>query len=634
MDQMYAHPWASLTRIFGAGLLAACVFAAPASAQLQVGDELKMTLNGSMGAGYGGSFSDSPGAPTAEANTHSVFFLGQGLLSGSYHDPNFLSFSVQPFYNRNQENTSSASVVNSTGIDASVNLFGGSHFPGSVSYSRAFNEGSQYGLSFPGPTGLSGNGTTQNFDISWSALFPQWPTLTATWANSSSSQSIFGEEGTTDAHIKILDLTSSYDLHGFALSGNFIHQNFNTTFPQFIGNGNSISSNTAYSASVSHVLPWSGSFSTSYYRSNYQSDTSSVLNSGTADTITSTVSVSPTYRLSLNAGFRYYNNLTGALQQDGFPPGGFPITPINVSSNGLVANTFASYNIGKGFILVGYASHGVQRFQDTEYVNNQVGGTLTYSYGRPLFGMLYFSFGMVNTGGNSNQGALAAVGNVALKKQINGWEINANANYAQSVQNSIAWFTTSNYSYGGSIRRRFGANLYWSASAQDARTALTQFTGYSTHSETYITSLSKPRYAISATYSQSNGTSILTTSGTLVPTPLPGQSLVPGELVYGGASYGGSLSVIPIKRFIVNLSWFRLSSNSTSALLNPAPGESPVIYSNNDSNRIYAIATYKFRKMDLYATYWRVNQQISASGLSRVINNNYSISIARWFNIF
>ena len=44
-----------------------------------------------------------------------------------------------------------------------------------------------------------------------------------------------------------------------------------------------------------------------------------------------------------------------------------------------------------------------------------------------------------------------------------------------------------------------------------------------------------------------------------------------------------------------------------------------MIFSNNDSNRIYSQLSYKFRKLNFLATYWRVNQLVSSSGLPRAI---------------
>src|SRR5262249_36339963 len=156
-----------------------------------------------------------------------------------------------------------------------------------------------------------------------------------------------------------------------------------------------------------------------------------------------------------------YDNLFGILQQQGtLPPGSVPITTFNTGINGVTLNSLASYDLGKGFVVVGYANRQTQTFQGVQYDSNQFGATLTYNYARPLFGLLYFSFGMVNTAGNADQGTLGFVGSMGLKKKVHGWDFNADINYAQNVQSSIALFTTSNYSYGGYARKRFGEFVY------------------------------------------------------------------------------------------------------------------------------------------------------------------------------
>ena len=114
-------------RILEAGFVALWVFVASARAQIAVGDEVKMSLNGNIGVGYSGDFGN------AVTSGHGIFGTGMGLLSGSYYNPNFLSFNVRPFYNRNQDNGAYTSVLSETGVDASTSILSGSHFPGSIS---------------------------------------------------------------------------------------------------------------------------------------------------------------------------------------------------------------------------------------------------------------------------------------------------------------------------------------------------------------------------------------------------------------------------------------------------------------------------------------------------------------------
>ena len=461
------------------------------------------------------------------------------------------------------------------------------------------------------------------------ALVPKWPTLTATWANSSSSQTILGETGTTDSHVRTLNFVSTYQLDGFSLFGTYNHQNFDVTFPAFLAGSNmqSESVNNNLSFAASHPLPWNGSFSAAYYRSNYDSSTNTVLNNGTSNTLVGSFGFAPSQKFTFGGDVRHYDNLVGALQNV-IPGGGVPLVPFNVTGDGLSLSVYGTYNIGHGFGLLGYANHSANNFDGVEYTSTQGGGTLTYNYAQPILGFMYFSAGVVSTGNNNNNGNMAGVGSIALKKILKGWDLNADASYSQNVQNSIAWFTTSNYNYGGSVRRRFGQFTYWTTSARDTRTGMTQIAGYNTHTETYMTMISRKGVAVSGSYSQNDGASILTSSGVLVSTPLA-PVLTPGELIFNGTVYGGTVSVSPLRRMAITGSWFRTNSNTYSNVT-----DSGAIYSNNSSNRIYAVMTYKFRKLDFLATYWKTNQEISSSGLPRAIQNNYSFTISRWFNVF
>jgi hypothetical protein len=141
----------------------------PCAAQMQVGDDLRMNLNGNLGFTYAGGINQG-------LSDHSMGFSGNGNLTGSYYNPNFLNFNVDPFYRAD-----SSSVFGNPrrydGRDVEcMNLFS-SHFPGSVSYNRLFNgtsccAGSDIGLCnfLALGTGLAG------------ALIPGWPTLTANYS--------------------------------------------------------------------------------------------------------------------------------------------------------------------------------------------------------------------------------------------------------------------------------------------------------------------------------------------------------------------------------------------------------------------------------------------------------------------
>ena len=216
-----------------------------------------------------------------------------------------------------------------------------------------------------------------------------------------------------------------------------------------------------------------------------------------------------------------------------------------------------------------------------------------------------------------------------MKKKINGWDIAADISYAQNVQSSLALYTTSNYNYGGYVRKRFGEFTYWTASYREVQTGLTQETGYHNRSETALTTLSRRWIGVSGSYSQSNGTSILTTSGQLVPTPVPPLNPL-DQVVYSGVAYGAGLSLNPVSRMVITANWFRVTNETQSTLQT----QNSILFSNNQSDRVYAQLQYNVRKLILRSTYWRVSQVVSASGIPRTNVNTFSFSISRWFNFF
>ena len=140
------------TRILKAGwvLIALTAWVPQGVAQIELGDDVKMNMNGTLGFGYGGSYG------AFGQSSRSLNFNGNGTLSGSYYNPNFLSFNVQPYYNRSQNNADTQSIFDESGVTASANIFSGSRFPGFISYGKNFNGSGEFGI--PGIAGLTTQG--------------------------------------------------------------------------------------------------------------------------------------------------------------------------------------------------------------------------------------------------------------------------------------------------------------------------------------------------------------------------------------------------------------------------------------------------------------------------------------------
>ena len=128
-----------------------------------------MGMCGDLNTGYNGELSRPGGS------SHGLGIRRQWVLQGSFYNPNFLSFSAQPYYNRSQSNSDSGSIFDSSGYNGNVSLFSGSHFPGSISFGQVWDSTGIYGI--PGETGLTTKDSSRNFGIGWSAIVPGLPTL-------------------------------------------------------------------------------------------------------------------------------------------------------------------------------------------------------------------------------------------------------------------------------------------------------------------------------------------------------------------------------------------------------------------------------------------------------------------------
>src|SRR6185437_1075214 len=90
-------------------------------AQMKVG-QLSTHLTGTVSPGYSAEYGNQT------SSSHSWAIAGAGTMSGNYYNPNFQS------------------ITNASGVDISSSIFGGSHFPGSVSYSKAYNNQGNYAV--------------------------------------------------------------------------------------------------------------------------------------------------------------------------------------------------------------------------------------------------------------------------------------------------------------------------------------------------------------------------------------------------------------------------------------------------------------------------------------------------------
>jgi len=611
--------------VFGLLLL----LALPLPAQVQVGDNLNLNLNGIMSAGYNGVYGNLINS------SHGLNVGGNGTLSGSYYDPSFLNFSFSPYYNQSRQNSDSRSIFNDGGFDFTSNLFSGSHFPGSVGFSKSWN--SEGILNLPGLQNYTTQSSGQGLNIGWGAFVPDWPSLTATFSDGHSDYSVPGTDLNGNNTYHNLALRSAYMVGGFNLSAGYNIGNSESNIPVVFGPQtveHVNSDNNSFTFSASHLLPMHGSFGSSFSRSYINSNYLGSGYHGTVDTLNANAGVNPTQKLNFSVGMSYTDSLTGALYQSLLPGsnGGAAssvngVYQSNMSSNAFSVSGITNYVVGHGVQVEADAQRRQQTYLGSSYGANSFGGGITYSAG-VLGGFLSASANVTDSNGDySNGNSIGFSTNLAFSRAIQQWNVSGDFTYAQNVQAYLITYTNSFYVYTGNIRRRLmNGRMVWSASAAGSRSALTAQPNTGNSSQSYSTSLGLHHYTLAGSYAKSSGFGLLGLGG-LNPLP-PGlpPGVIPPEwiLLYGGHSYSFSLGASPVRRLSLGASFSKARSNTSTG----------GVASWNDSEQINGNLNYRLRKLTFSAGYGRLLQGFSASGLPAANVNSFFVGFSRSFNFF
>jgi hypothetical protein len=611
--------------VFGLLLL----LALPLPAQVQVGDNLNLNLNGIMSAGYNGVYGNLINS------SHGLNVGGNGTLSGSYYDPSFLNFSFSPYYNQSRQNSDSRSIFNDGGFDFTSNLFSGSHFPGSVGFSKSWN--SEGILNLPGLQNYTTQSSGQGLNIGWGAFVPDWPSLTATFSDGHSDYSVPGTDLNGNNTYHNLALRSAYMVGGFNLSAGYNIGNSESNIPVVFGPQtveHVNSDNNSFTFSASHLLPMHGSFGSSFSRSYINSNYLGSGYHGTVDTLNANAGVNPTQKLNFSVGMSYTDSLTGALYQSLLPGsnGGAAssvngVYQSNMSSNAFSVSGITNYVVGHGVQVEADAQRRQQTYLGNSYGANSFGGGITYSAG-VLGGFLSASANVTDSNGDySNGNSIGFSTNLAFSRAIQQWNVSGDFTYAQNVQAYLITYTNSFYVYTGNIRRRLmNGRMVWSASAAGSRSALTAQPNTGNTSQSYSTSLGLHHYTLAGSYAKSSGFGLLGLGG-LNPLP-PGlpPGVIPPEwiLLYGGHSYSFSLGASPVRRLSLGASFSKARSNTSTG----------GVASWNDNEQINGNLNYRLRKLTFSAGYGRLLQGFSASGLPAANVNSFFVGFSRSFNFF
>lgn len=600
------------------------VLAARASAQVNAG-ETHLSLNGTLSAGYSDDYSNTLGSD------HSVVGAGQADLSGFYFNPNFLSFDVQPFYNQSRLNSSYQSLTAASGVTASATIFGGSHFPGSVSYSTTYNSSGNFNV--PGLTNFTTHGNNDTLAINWGVQLDHLPSIHFSFSTGDNTYSIYGADSRGTLRSNAFSVTTAYRVAGFSLNGGYQRIGLDAFTPAFLAGDLAQQSDTGSNAfffGVGHDLPWHGAISATATRLDISTsfgDTSSTDKDTTSiDTLSGSISFAPVPHLNLGGSTYYTDNLEGTLYNTLLTAGAtVPQTELQSSSHDISLTGYANYDMPAEHMHVrAFAERQEQSLLGLSFAADSYDGTVTYS-NRLRGGSFNGVLGVTRTSiEGSQQSTLGLISSVNYTHQVRGWAMAGGLSYNRDTQTVLIAYTSSGYNYNASLGRRIGRRSYWGAYGSGGKTMLTAQAGSANTSQSYSTSLSLPRFAISGSYSRSSGNALLTSTG-LVSTPIPVTVLPSTAIVlYNGNSYSVGLGSSPIRGLTLSASYSRALSGTTSN----------AIISNNTNENFNGTLMYQFRKLNFEAGYSRLNQGFSVTGTPPSLEGSLFVGISRWFNFF
>ncbi|MGD0731892.1 MAG: hypothetical protein ABR956_11565, partial [Terracidiphilus sp.] len=590
-----------------------------ASAQIKTGD-FSTSLNGTVSTGYTADYGNQTGSD------HSWTVGGNTNLSGFFYSPGFLSYNANLYLNQSRANSDFQSISNASGVTVASNIFGGSRFPGSISYSRAIDNEGNYAV--PGLANYVTKGNNNDFAINWNANLPDAPSFSASFILGNSQYSVYGlnEDGQNKFHS--LNLHSGYRLGGFNMSGYYSTGGGHSVIPQVVEgqqNTETQTTNGGEGFSVSHKLPMEGSITAAANRSTWDTDYLGDTTSGTVDILTTEASLHPTERLYVSASANYSDNLSGQLIESLVAAGGVAADlDSNETSNSLDLLANANYSFSKNLQGSAFTERRTQLFLGESYGVTSYGGGGNYTH--VLFNGSFNASvtALANSADKGGEDSLGFSTNENYSNVLLGWNVTGSFGYSQNMETLLVTYMNSFFNYSGNARRRWG-KLNVSAGAGATRTGLTQEPGTVSSSQSYNASVGYGSWlSANGNYSKSSGQALVTGAG-LVPVPIPSPTL-PSNLVslYGGDGYSLGLSSSPLRGLTLTASFAKSTSNISNS----------GVASANVNNEFNSLVQYQARKLIFTSGYSRLDQGFSGSGTPPEIVSSFYIGVSRWFNFF
>ena len=608
----------------GALLLGLLLPALPGAAQIKLG-ETTNSASGTISSGYTATYGNMTNS------THGWTVGGAASLSGSYYSPNFLSYSISPYLNQSRANSNFQSISNASGVNATVNIFPGSQFPGEINYSDAYNSDGNYAV--PGLANYVTHGNSQTFGINWSENIPDAPSLSAGFQMGTSSYSVYGANDQGNNAFRSANLHSGYRWRGFNTGAYYTKGWSHARIPQIVAGlvTETHSDSDGLGVNVTHMLPWNGSATAGFNRSHWDSNYLGYTSSGTIDIVNAMAAVHPKQSVSFTGTLNYSDNLAGQLIQSVVSAGG-AVSGLNTSSSSNSLDTMgtATYTPMPSLQTSAFVEHRSQTFLGESFGVSSYGGSLGYSR-RLLEGSFNGSFVLTaNKADKTGEDTLGFSTTENYSTVVLGWHVTESFGYAQNVQTLLVTYMNSYYNFSGNAHRNWGL-FNMSLGGGGSRTALTQQKGATSSSQAYNASTGYGKWIMaSGSYTKASGQALATGAG-LVPVPVPSPTLPLGVVsLFGGDSYGLSLSSTPVKRLILSASYSK-SISDTSSL---ATDTGLTSTSSNSNNQFTSLVQYQFRKLNFTSGYARLQQGFSIAGSKPETISSYYMGISRWFNFF
>jgi len=589
-----------------------------AFAQIQADGLHLGQVSASLAAGYDGQIESGQGS------NHDLGLGGSVSTGGYYYNPNFISFQTNGYYNRAQSNAGSTNLETSKGYNIGSHIFGGSMDPGSINFGQSWGASSNFGL--PELSGLNSNSDSRSFGVSW--LFKNLPVLknvSVAYADSTSNLVIPGISLTSNVSTRSYAIgTSGYNFWGFPLSGSYEHINVNSSSNLFNGGGSVVAGTNvldSFKVMTGHNLPSRGKFTLAAYRTTSTASSAGESTHTVSDELDSSIS-SHVWRFPLSGSVSYNDNVYGSVLQELNTSGQTILATDNSPRIGtLLMNISTSYTLPHHVFLTGFASH------QEEFVGNQsvgatsAGANASYNFSKLLNG-LSIIVGVHDSASQEGNTGAAMIGTVTYTRNINGWRAYASFNYNQNVQTLLALYTSSSMSSAAALRRQVRHGLIFGVNGGYSRSVFNNNSGTSTYSENAGGNISWKKQSVTATWAQSGGTALLTSSG-LVPVTTPGL-ITNAQVPFSGRSYSLGYASGVVKNLGLSLGWTKFQSdNSIGSVL-----------SNISSQTYTGSLSYSYRKLNFLANATRSDQGVNSSSTLPSQVTVYYFGVTRWFNFF